>query len=95
MEGANFAQRTFSSTFSKGGIFAGRPVSDVAGDLSSCALTPKEVPVNMIVRDGNTLILNTRSAQALMQAGIPRASWSVIDRTGRPALRAAADKPAD
>jgi hypothetical protein len=47
-------------------------------------LTPKDVPVNMIARVGNTLITNTRSAQALMQAGIPRASWSVIDRTGEP-----------
>ena len=84
MEGANFAQRTFSSTFSKGGIFAGRSVSEVADELRSGALTPKDVPVNMIVRDGNTLILNTRSAQALTQAGIPRSSWSVIDRTGDP-----------
>jgi hypothetical protein len=84
VEGANFAQRTFSSTFSKGGLFGGRPVSGVAGDLSSGALTPKDVPVSMIVRDGNTLILNTRSAQALIQAGIPRSAWSVIDRTGDP-----------
>jgi hypothetical protein len=38
----------------------------------------------MIVRDGDTLILNTRSAQALMQAGIPRGAWSVIDQTGDP-----------
>jgi hypothetical protein len=40
------------------------------------------VPINVIVRDGNTLILNTRSAQALTRAGIPRESWSVINRTG-------------
>jgi hypothetical protein len=55
VEGANFAQRTFSSTF-RGGALAGRSISDVAGDLSSGALTPKDVPVGMIVRDGNTLI---------------------------------------
>ena len=79
VEGANFAQRTFSSTF-RGGSLAGRSISDVAGDLGSGALTPKDVPVGMIVRDGNTLILNTRSAQA----GIPRAAWSVIDQTGDP-----------
>lgn len=72
-----------SSKF-RGGALAGRSISDVAGDLSSGALTPKDVPVGMIVRDGNTLILNTRSAQALMQAGIPRAAWSVVDRTGDP-----------
>ena len=80
MEGANFAQRTFSSTF-RGGSLAGRSIGDVAGDLCSGALAPKDVSVGMIVRDGNTLILNTRSAQALMQAGIPRAAGSVIDRT--------------
>ena len=83
MEGANFAQRTFSSSF-RGGALAGRSVSDVAGDLSSGALAPKDVPVGMIVRAGNTPILNTRSAQALMQAGVPRAAWLVIDRTGDP-----------
>jgi filamentous hemagglutinin len=83
VEGANFAQRTFSSTF-RGGALAGRSISDVAGDLGSVALTPKDVPVGMIVRDGDSLILNTRSAQALMQAGIPRSAWSVIDQTGDP-----------
>ncbi|HUY44956.1 MAG TPA: hypothetical protein VMV92_04440, partial [Streptosporangiaceae bacterium] len=83
VEGANFAQRTFSSTF-RGGSLVGRSISDVSGDLSSGALTPKDVPVGMIVRDGNSLILNTRSAQALMQAGIPRSAWSVIDQTGDP-----------
>jgi hypothetical protein len=34
VEGANFAQRTFSSTF-RGGSLAGRSISDVAGDLGS------------------------------------------------------------
>ncbi len=83
MEGANFAQRTFSSTF-RGGSLAGRSIGDVAGDLGSGTLTPKDVPVGMIVREGNSLILNTRPAQALMQAGIPRSAWSVIDQTGDP-----------
>lgn len=36
------------------------------------------------VRDSNTLILNTRSAQALTRGGIPRGSWDVINRTGDP-----------
>ena len=46
------------------------------------------VPVDYIVRDGNTLILNTRSAQALEQAGIPRSEWFAIDRTGQAAYEA-------
>lgn len=40
------------------------------------------IPVEYIVRDGNTLILNTRTSQALTQAGIPRNQWNAIDRTG-------------
>ena len=37
-------------------------------NLNSVASTKKI----KVVRDGNTLILNTRSSQALTQAGIPR-----------------------
>lgn len=33
-------------------------------------------------RDGNTLILNTRTVRALEQAGVPRSSFNVIDQTG-------------
>ena len=44
-----------------------------------------DVPIDVIVRDGNSLILNTRSSQALIRAGVPRSSWNVIDRTGQAA----------
>ena len=88
LEGANFAQRTFSSMFSKGGTFAGQSVEDVAGALRSGALSPGDVPVQYIVRDGNALILNTRSAQALEQAGISRGSWNAINMTGDAAAEA-------
>jgi hypothetical protein len=88
LEGANFAQRTFSAMFSKGGTFAGQSVEDVAGALRSGALNPSDVPIQYIVRDGNTLILNTRSAQALEQAGIPRGSWNAINMTGDAAAEA-------
>lgn len=40
------------------------------------------LPIEYINRDGNILILNTRSSQALTQAGIPRNLWNAIDRTG-------------
>ena len=46
-------------------------------------MSPKDVSIEVIVRDGNTLIPNTRSSQALIRAGIPRSSWNVIDRTGQ------------
>lgn len=41
-----------------------------------------DLPVEYIVRDGNTLILNTRTSQALTQAGIPRMQWNAVNRTG-------------
>ncbi len=82
IESGAFAQKTYSETFSEGGRFTGRTVDDVATDLRSGALAPADVPVDVIVRDGHTLILNTRSAQALTRAGIPRASWQIANRTG-------------
>ena len=42
----------------------------------------EHVPIDYIVRDGNTLILNTRSSQALIKAGIPRTEWNAVNRTG-------------
>jgi hypothetical protein len=63
-------------------LFGGQTIDDVAGQLESGALSAKDVPINVVVRDGNTLITNTRSAQALIRAGIPRGSWNVINQTG-------------
>ena len=45
-------------------------------------MSPKDVPIDLIVRGGNSLILNTRSAQALTRAGIPRSDWMIVNRTG-------------
>lgn len=72
--------------FSKGGTFAGQSVDDVAGALRSGAMKPSQVPIDYVVRDGNTLILNTRSAQALEVAGVPRSSWTAVNRTGQEAF---------
>jgi hypothetical protein len=73
-----------SEMFSSGGGFAGQSIDDVAGTLRSGALSPKDVPIDVIVRDGNSLVLNTHSPHALIRAGVPR-SWNVIDRTGQAA----------
>jgi RHS repeat-associated protein len=88
LDNAAFAQKTFSQTFSSGGKFAGQSIDDVAGALRSGAIKPADVPIEYIVRDGNTLMLNTRSAQALQQAGIPRSSWNAINMTGNAAAEA-------
>ncbi|MCW5255359.1 RHS repeat domain-containing protein [Verminephrobacter aporrectodeae] len=66
---AQFAQKTYGAMFSKHGNFSGKSVDDVAAALRSGALKPSEVPIDYIVRDGKTIILNTRSAQALSAAG--------------------------
>jgi hypothetical protein len=88
LDGANYAQKTFSATFSAEGSFAGKSVSDVAGELRSGSINPSEVPVQYIVRDGNKLILNTRSAQALEQAGVARSQWNAVNMTGDAASEA-------
>jgi uncharacterized protein RhaS with RHS repeats len=86
---ANFAQRTFREGFSAGGrrelsAIAGQPIRTV-DDLANAirgGLEPSKIPVNVIERGGNTLILNTRTVQALERAGVPRSSFNVINRTG-------------
>ena len=83
---ALFAQKTFGQMFSKDGAFAGQSVNDVAAALHSGAMSPADVPVNYIVRDGQTIILNTRSSQALEAAGIPRSQWNGINQTGNAAF---------
>jgi RHS repeat-associated protein len=79
---AKFAQTTYSSVFGKKGLFAGKSVEQVAAALRSGAMKASEVPINYIVRDGETIILNTRSAKALELAGIPRSQWNGINQTG-------------
>jgi hypothetical protein len=86
--GASFAQKTFGEAFSSGGRFAGRTIDQVTGDLRSGAMSPSDVPIEVINRGGNSLILNTRSAQALMRAGIPRSEWDVVNMTGNSAAEA-------
>ncbi|WP_203748848.1 RHS repeat-associated core domain-containing protein [Cellulomonas chitinilytica] len=91
--GARFAQKDFRESFSNGdgALFWGRTIDEVAESLRSGAMSPKDVPIDVIVREGNTLILNTRSSQALIRAGIPRSSWNVINRTGQAAFEARLD----
>ena len=83
-EGAVWAQKTFSEAFStgKGAKFAGQTVEGIAEMLKNGTLSATDVPINVIVRNGQTFILNTRSSAALMQAGIPRSAWNVVNQTG-------------
>ena len=79
---ANFAQTTARDAFSAEGRFGGQTIESVAQGLKSGSIQSSQVPIDVVVRQGNTLILNTRSALALERAGVPRTAWSVTDRTG-------------
>ena len=72
LEGANYVQKTYRSLFSENGTFTGKTVQDIAAALHSRVLQPSDIPIEYIVRERNKLILNTRSSQVLVQAGIPR-----------------------
>jgi hypothetical protein len=56
----------------------------VAADVRAGIVDPNMIPVKVIVRDGNTLILSTRTAVMLTKAGVPRSRWLVHDVTGVP-----------
>jgi hypothetical protein len=79
---ANFAQRTFKETFSAGGKFAGKTIDEVAELLRQGKLTPADLPLEYLTKNGQTVILNTRSAEALRRAGISRELWRGIDIAG-------------
>lgn len=83
LKDANYAQKTYSEKFARAGKFNGQSIDDVATALRSGKLKPSDVPIDYIVRDGNTLILDTRSPQARTRAGIPRSQWTAINRTGQ------------
>ena len=90
LDNANYAQKTYGNTFSQEGIkkyssLAGEPINtidDLVNAVSTGKIKVEDLPIEYIVRDGNTLILNTRTSQALTRAGIPRGQWGSIDRTG-------------
>jgi hypothetical protein len=79
---ANYSQPGYQPRFSEKGYFKGQKIDDIAADLISGKLTPDDVPVKYIVRDGNVLIMNARSSQALIRAGIPRSQWRPDNVTG-------------
>ncbi len=61
---------TYDSAMFRHGEFAGRSISDVAAGLRSGAISPNQLPLQTITRDGVTYTLNNRSLMALRQAGM-------------------------
>ena len=76
-----FTQTTASIAF-KNGPFAGKTIGEVAAGLKSGAISPSQLPVEVIVRNGQMLALNTRSTLALLRSGIDVSKWTIVDRTG-------------
>lgn len=88
---ANYAQKTYRESFSHEGAakyseMAGRAINNI-DDLSLAiqdgTLNPSQIKIDYVIRDGNKLIMNTRTAQALTRAGISRSAWSGVNRTGQ------------
>ena len=90
LDNANFAQKTYNYKFSAEGVrkyslLAGEPINnidDLTQAIKKGKIKAKDLPIDYIVRDGNTIILNTRTSQALTRAGLPRSKWAAINRTG-------------
>lgn len=57
-------------------------IDDLAGAIRSGAIDPSKIPIDVIRRGDTSIILNTRSSEALRRAGIPRSQWNAVDRTG-------------
>jgi RHS repeat-associated protein len=76
-----FTQSTASTTFNHG-PFKGRTIGDVASGLQTGAISPKQLPLDVVVRNGSTLSLNTRSLLALRRGGISPSRFVVNNRTG-------------
>jgi hypothetical protein len=76
-----FTQTTASIAF-KNGPFAGRTIGEIASALRAGSIKASELPVDIVVRGGQTLAVNTRSALALTRAGVPTSEWTLVNRTG-------------
>ncbi len=87
---ANYAQKDINAAeeFSETGQkiyseIANRPirtVNDLANAIRQGVVKVQDIPVEYVVRpNGNVLIHNTRTAEALTRASIPRANWNAVD----------------
>ncbi|MDP9280602.1 MAG: RHS repeat-associated core domain-containing protein [Chloroflexota bacterium] len=76
-----FSQSTASGVF-RGGALRGRTIGQVAEGLRSGAISPSQVPIDVVSRGGQFLTLNNRSVVALRRAGVDLERWAVSDLTG-------------
>jgi hypothetical protein len=82
------SQKTASHAFDVEGDYAGKTIGQLAEELRSGAISPKDIPVRVVDgADGVKLIVNTRSSLALIRARIPTSSWNIIDLSANQSLR--------
>jgi hypothetical protein len=76
-----YSQKGYDEEFNPNGTYAGKTIDQVAGEIGTGEISPQSVTIHLVNRGDSTFILNTRSAQALTRAGIPRDEWSVQNVT--------------
>jgi hypothetical protein len=89
----SLAQRSYREAFSaRGSVELSRivgasikTVNDLASAIKSGAVDASRIAVEVVRRNGTNYVLNTRTAQALERAGIPRSQWSQLNKTGNKA----------
>jgi hypothetical protein len=71
-------------------LYNGRLMGDPSG--RSGARNPSSIQVDYVVRGDVVIIHNTRSANALEAAGVPRSQFNAVNKTGNPAVEARVDR---
>ena len=79
--GYRFTQTTASAAF-KNGEFAGKTIGEISAGLREGSILPSQLPVEVIEREGQVLLLNTRSSLSLVRGGVAPSEWTIINRTG-------------
>jgi RHS repeat-associated protein len=64
-----FGQRRISEVF-RHGEFAGKTIHEVAAGLRAGTISPDQLPINVVLRDGAHYSMNNRSLMALRLAGL-------------------------
>ncbi|NRT88517.1 hypothetical protein [Clostridium beijerinckii] len=78
--GIYFGQKSVSPNFSERGKFKGQSIESIAEKLKTGELSPDDLPIEYIIRDGKMITLNNRSLTALSKAGLRPTKF--INQTG-------------
>ena len=66
-----------------------KKVNDLVKALTGGKISPKDIPLNYVMQNGEKVILNSRTSVALERAGIPMKNWYGLNQTGRVAYETA------